>query len=108
MGYWFFGYEEKESEENVFYGSCMYAYQPIFRECFGREITDFSGDVTEETVTNFEYGIKRLEQEPQKYNLDSRQMMGYLDNITFEELIKKLKELLNLMKCGKVHYLSID
>lgn len=108
MGYGFIGYEEKESEESLFYTSCMYAYQPIFRECFGREITDFNGEVTEETVRCFELGVKRLRQEPLKHNLNHRQMIGYTDNITFDELIRNLEELLELMKCGKVHYLSID
>lgn len=108
MGYGFIGYEEKESEESLFYTSCMYAYQPIFRECFGKEITDFCGEVTDETIRCFELGIKRLKQEPQKYNLDSRQMIGYIDNITFDVLIKNFEELIGLMKRNKVRYLYIS
>lgn len=107
MGYGFIGYKEKESEESLFYTSCMYVYQPVFRECFGREISDFSGEVTEETIRCFESGIERLKEEPSKYNMNHRQMAGYVDNVTLDALISNLEELLELMKCGKAHYLSI-
>ena len=46
MGYGFIGKHRKTDEESIFYEECMYAYQPVFKECFGREIAEFSGRVT--------------------------------------------------------------
>ena len=40
MGYGFIGKHRKTDEESIFYEECMYAYQPVFRECFGTDISE--------------------------------------------------------------------
>ena len=108
MGYGFIGMHRKTDENSVFYTSCMYSYQPIFRECFGKEITEFSGRVTKQKILEFENGLKALNNHPESRKQDAEQMRGYIDNITFDELILNLYKLLDLMKNKKVAYLSIE
>lgn len=108
MGYGFIGYHRKTDEKSIFYTSCMYAYQPIFRECFGKEITEFSGRVTKAKIEEFENGVIKLEGHPENREYDKKQMRGYIDNITFDELISDFHKLIELMKDKKVCYLSID
>lgn len=108
MGYGFIGKHRKTDVDSVFYTSCMYQYQPIFRECFGKEITEFSGRITKHKISEFEIGLENLKKHPESYNQDNRQMIGYVDNITFDKLILDLYKLLDLMKTKKVRYLSID
>lgn len=107
MGYGFIGMHRKTDEKDVFYTSCMYSYQGLFRECFGREITEFSGRVTKAKIAEFEQGIRKLERHPDSHKQDMRQMRGYIDNTTFDELIIDLNKLLDLMKNKEVCYLSI-
>lgn len=108
MGYGFLGKHRKVDADTVFYTSCMYQYQPIFRECFGKEITEFSGRVTKKKILDFEIGLNNLKKHPEGRNQDNRQMVGYVDNIKFDDLITDLYKLLKLMKNKKVGYLSID
>lgn len=108
MGYGFMGMHRKTDEHSVFYTSCMYQYQPIFRECFGKEITEFSGRVTKQKISEFESGLENLKKHPESRKQDNRQMRGYIDNISFDELISDLYKLLDLMKNKEVGYLSID
>ena len=107
MGYGFIGSHRKTDEDSVFYTSCMYSYQGIFRECFGKEITEFSGRVTKQKISEFENGLKNLKNHPESRKQDTQQMRGYIDNITFDELISDLYRLLELMKNKEVGYLSI-
>lgn len=107
MGYGFIGMHRKTDEDDVFYASCMYSYQPIFRECFGKEITEFSGRVTKQKISEFENGLENLKNHPESRKQDAQQMRGYIDNITFDELISDLYRLLELMKNKEVGYLSI-
>lgn len=106
MGYDFYGYHRKTDEQYIFTTECMYAYQPIFLKCFGKQITDFNGRVTKVKIKEFEEGLDKFINNPQ-YNKDHRQFPGYISNITYEELCKKLQELLRLMKNKEVGYLSI-
>ncbi len=106
MGYDFFGYHRKTDEDWIFTTECMYAYQPIFRECFGKEITEFNGRVTKTKIEDFENGLEKFINNP-NYNRDYRMCPGYLSNITYEHLCEKLQELLQLMKNKEIGYLSI-
>lgn len=106
MGYGFIGYHRKTDDESIFYEECMYAYQPVFRECFGKEITEFSGRVTKKKIEEFEIGLKKFKSNKNN-NRDNKQFAGYLSNITYDKLCDKLSELLELMKDKKVCYLSI-
>lgn len=108
MGYGFIGKHRKTDTESIFYTSCMYQYQPVFRECFGKEITEFSGRVTKQKISEFENGLKKLECHPESKKMDTRQMRGYIDNISFDNLISDFYKLLTLMKTKEVGYLSID
>lgn len=107
MGYDFFGYHRKTDEKWLFTTECMYAYQPVFRECFGKDIKEFNGRVTKAKIAEFEIGLKKFVNND-SYNRDDRQMRGYVSNITYDELCKKLQELLELMKEKKVCYLEIS
>lgn len=107
MGYGFSGRHRKTDEKCMFYTSCMYSYQPIFRECFGKEITEFDGRVTKQKILEFEIGLENLKNHPERLKQDNQQMRGYIDNITFDKLILDLYELLGLMKNKEVGYLSI-
>lgn len=106
MGYGFIGKHRKTDEETIFYEECMYAYQPVFIECFGREISEFSGRVTKKKVEEFAVGLERFKLNPNN-NRDYRQSIGYLSNITYDKLCDRLSELLELMKSKQVGYLSI-
>lgn len=106
MGYGFIGQHRKTDEENIFYEECMYAYQPVFRECFGKEITEFSGRVTKKKIEEFRVGLERFKSNPNN-NRDYRQAIGYLSNITYDKLCDRLSELLRLMESKEVCYLHI-
>lgn len=106
MGYGFIGYHRKTDDESIFYEECMYAYQSVFRECFGKEITEFSGRVTKKKIEEFEVGLEKFKSNKNN-NRDNKQFAGYLSNITYDKLCDKLSELLELMKDKKVCYLSI-
>ena len=105
MGYGFIGRYRKDSE-TIFYEECMYAYQPVFRECFGKEITEFSGRVTKGKIKEFEIGLEKFKSNKNN-NKDDRQFTGYLSNITYDKLCDRLTELLELMKDKQVGYLNI-
>lgn len=107
MGYGFIGMHKATNNETVFYTSCMYSYQGIFRECFGKEITEFNGRVTKQKISEFENCLENLKNHPEGREQDFQQMRGYIDNITFDELISDLYKLLELMKNKEVGYLSI-
>lgn len=106
MGYDFMGYHRKTDEEWVFTTECMYAYQPVFKECFGKDITEFSGRVTKKKIEEFKIGLEKFKSNPNN-NRDYRQSVGYVANITYENLCNKLSELLKLMENKTVCYLHI-
>ena len=108
MGYGFIGKHAKTDKDSVFYTSCMYSYQPIFKECFGKDVSECSGRVTKQKILKFEEGLGRLKNHPKAHEQDSKMMRGYIDNISFDDLIVNLSKLLELMKDRKVKYLSID
>lgn len=108
MGYGFLGYHHKTDNESIFYTSCMYSYQSVFRECFGKEITEFRGKVTKQKIADFEFGVDKLESNSEKFNQDRQQMRGYIDNITFDGLISDFRKMIELMKNKEIRYLSID
>ncbi len=85
----------------------MYSYQLIFKECFKKEITEFSGRVTKQKILEFEDGLKRLKDHPEAQKQNNKMMNGYIDNIRFDDLIADLYKLLELMKDRKVGYLFI-
>ena len=106
MGYDFIGKHRKTDEESIFYECCMYAYQPVFRECFGKEITEFSGRVTKKKIEEFRVGLERFKSNSNN-NRDYKQYTGYLSNITYDKLCDRLSELLKLMEDKQVGYLRI-
>lgn len=106
MGYGFIGKHRKTDEESIFYEECMYAYQPVFRECFGKEISEFSGRVTKKKIEEFKIGLDKFKAD-ESNNRDYRQSVGYLSNITYKKLCDRLSELLELMENKQVCYLSI-
>ena len=106
MGYGFIGKHRKTDEESIFYEECMYAYEPVFKQCFGREISEFSGRVTKKKIEEFAVGLERFKSNPNN-NRDYRQSIGYLSNITYDKLCDRLSELLELMKSKQVGYLNI-
>ena len=106
MGYGFIGMHRKKDNKSIFYEECMYAYQPVFRECFGKEITEFSGRVTKEKIKEFESGLEKFKSNKDN-NRDDRQFIGYISNITYDKLCDRLSELLELMKNKQVCYLDI-
>lgn len=106
MGYGFIGYHRKTDSESIFYVECMYAYQQAFRECFGKEITEFNGRVTKKKIEEFKVGLEKFKSN-KRYNCDGQLYPGYLSNITYDKLYYKLSELLELMESKKVCYLSI-
>ena len=106
MGYGFIGKHRKTDEESIFYEECMYAYQPVFMACFGKEITEFSGRVTKKKIEEFKIGLDKFKADKSN-NRDYRQSIGYLSNITYDKLCDRLSELLELMKSKQVGYLII-
>lgn len=106
MGYDFIGKHRKTDEESIFYECCMYAYEPVFKQCFGREISEFSGRVTKKKIKEFRIGLEKFKSNPNN-NKDYRQSIGYLSNITYDKLCDRLSELLELMKNKQVGYLII-
>lgn len=107
MGYGFSGYHRATDDESIFYEECMYAYEPVFRECFGKEISEFSGRVTKKKIEEFEIGLEKFKSNKNN-NMDNKQIRGYISNITYDKLCDKLCELLELMKNKKVCYLIIS
>ncbi len=106
MGYGFIGQHRKTDDESIFYEECMYAYEPVFKECFGKEISDFSGRVTKKKIKEFEIGLEKFKSRKDN-NRDYKQIPGYLSNITYDKLCNRLSELLELMKSKEVCYLII-
>lgn len=106
MGYDFFGYYRRTDDNWVFTTECMYAYGPVFKKCFGKDIMEFNGVVTKEKVEEFKVGLEKFKSN-KDYNRDDRQAPGYISNITYEDLCNKLSELLELMENKKVCYLRI-
>ncbi|WP_036653765.1 hypothetical protein [Paenibacillus pini] len=106
---WAMGLSDKNSKRmknHIFYTSCMYAYQPIFRECFGKEITKFEGRVTMREIEEFRNGISKFADK--KYSLDHKRMAGYIDNISHDQLVNDLNKLCDLMESKEVRYLFIS
>ena len=106
MGYDFIGKYRKTDEESIFYECCMYAYEPVFKQCFGREISEFSGRVTKKKIEEFKIGLEKFK-EDKSNNRDYRQSVGYLANITYDKLCNRLSELLKLMESKQICYLII-
>ena len=105
MGYGFIG-SYRKNDESIFYEECMYAYEPVFKQCFGKEISEFSGRVTKKKIEEFKIGVERFKSNPNN-NRDYRQSVGYLSNITYNQLCDRLSELLKLMEDKQVGYLRI-
>ena len=108
MGYDFYGKHRKTDDEYIFTTECMYAYQPIFKECFSKDIKEFNGRVTKRKVEEFKLGVDKLSENPDRYNLNHKQMMGYLGNKDYAKLVEELYELYSLMKSKDVGYLEIS
>ena len=106
MGYGFSGKHRKTDKKCIFYEECMYAYQPVFRECFLKEISEFSGRVTKKKIEEFKAGLERFKSNSNN-NRDYRQFPGDLSNTTYNKLCDDLSELLRLMESKQVGYLSI-
>ena len=106
MGYSFGGYHRKTDEVCIFYEECMYTYEPIFKKCFGKNITEFSGRVTKEKIKEFEIGLEKFKSN-KECNIDYLQYTGNLSNIVYDKLCIRLSELLHLMKTKEVCYLLI-
>lgn len=106
MGYSFIGYHRATDDESLFYAECMYAYQPVFKQCFGKEISKFSGRVTKKKIEEFKIGLENFKLNKNN-NQDYRQFPGDLSNITYNKLCDRLSELLELMESKQVCYLSI-
>ena len=106
MGYSFIGKHGKTDDECIFYTECMYAYEPVFKQCFGKEISKFSGKVTEKKIEEFKVGLEKFKSN-QDNNRDYKQFSGNLSNITYEKLCEELSELLRLMEIKEICYLNI-
>ena len=106
IGYGFIG-SSTPNGETIFYEECMYAYQPVFKECFGKDISEFSGNVTQKTIEEFERGLQKFKLN-RCNSKDHKQIPGYLSNITYDKLCDRLLELLTLMKEKEVCYLIIE
>lgn len=106
MGYGFCCSKRKD-EDTVFYTSCMYAYESVFKECFGREVTSFNGRVTNAKALEFRQGVDNLANDPQRYNSDSQQMMGYIDNCSYTKLVQDLYTICDMIDRKEIKYLSI-
>lgn len=106
MGYGFIGYHRAIDDKSLFYTECMYAYEPVFKQCFGKEISKFSGRVTKKKIEEFKIGLEKFKSN-QNNNRDYEQFPGYLSNITYEKLCEELSELLRLMENKEVCYLRI-
>ena len=106
MGYGFSGRHRATDDKCVFYTECMYAYEPVFKECFGKEISKFSGRVSKKKIEEFKVGLEKFKSN-QANNRDYRQFAGDLSNITYEKLCEELSELLRLMESKEVCYLNI-
>ena len=106
IGYGFIGSSIPDGE-TIFYEECMYAYQPILKKCFGKDITEFSGNVTQKTIEEFDRGLQKFKAN-RCNSKDHEQIPGYLSNITYDKLCNRLSELLTLRKDGAVCYLSIN
>lgn len=106
MGYGFCCSKRKDTD-SIFYSSCMYAYQEIFKECFGREISKFSGKVTNVKSAEFRSGVDKFANNPKLYNVDYKQMRGYIDNCKYEDLVKDLYTICDMMDSKEIGYLNI-
>lgn len=106
MGYDFIGYHRKTDAKSIFWTHCMYAYEPVFKQCFGREISTFSGRVTKKKIEEFKIGLENFKLS-QNNNRDYRQFPADLSNITYKQLCEDLSKLLELMENKEVCYLSI-
>ena len=106
MGYGFIGKHRATDDECIFYTECMYAYEPVFKQCFGKEITEFSGRVTKKKIEEFKIGLENFKSN-QNNNRDYEQFPGDLSNTTYDKLCEELSELLRLMENKEVCYLHI-
>lgn len=111
MGYSFIGTHRKTDDKNVFYEECMYVYEPVFKKCFGKDISEFSGRVTKKKIEEFKTGLEKFKSNICN-NLDNEQLnlgsnVVYISNITYDKLCDRLTELLRLMETKKVCYLNI-
>ena len=60
MGYGFIGYHRATDDGSLFYTECIYAYEPVFKQCFGKEISKFSGRVTKKKIDEFKIGLEKF------------------------------------------------
>jgi hypothetical protein len=107
MGYSFSGRHRTTDDESIFYTECMYAYEPVFKQCFGKEISKFSGRVTIQKIKEFEIGLEKFKSNKNNLNSLIEEFPQNLSNITHDKLCEDLSELLRLMKNKKVCYLHI-
>ena len=106
MGYDIIGYHRKTDEESIFHEMCMYAYEPVFKRCFGKDISAFNGRVTKQKIEEFKIGLSVFKSDKDN-NRDHEQFPGYVSNISYDKLCIRLSELLELMENKQVCYLSI-
>lgn len=106
MGYDFLGSHRKTDEKSIFWTHCMYAYEPVFKQCFGKEISLFSGRITKDKIKDFKKGLDIFKSNPNN-NRDCAQFPNDISNITYTQLCEDLSKLLELMENKEVCYLSI-
>jgi hypothetical protein len=99
---------QDESCDNILsHIQCQYAYQPYFREAFNREITDWNGRLIKSKREEFIKGIDNFIGILEK-GIDVPMYRGNLSNCSQETLIKEFRELKELIKDGKIGYMSIS
>ena len=108
MGYSIIGRHRKTDDSSIFYEECMYAYMQVFKKCFGRDLSEFSGRVTKKKIEEFKIGLYKFKSDKSN-NIDNRYMLGdaNLSNISYDKLCDRLSELLELMENKQICYLHI-
>jgi hypothetical protein len=101
--------KEKElSYDNVLsHIQCQYGYQEYFRQAFGCEITDWNGRLKKKDIPKFIEGIDIFINLLQG-NINVTRYVGNISNCSSDRLIKEMKELKELIKEGKIGYMSIS
>jgi hypothetical protein len=107
MGYDIYGYHRKTDNDYRMTIQCQYAYQPVFKDCFGKDIKEFNGRVTKAKLSEFETGVMKFINTPERFNLDNQMYQGNLANNKYSSLCRELLELVDVMKIKEVRYLNI-
>lgn len=106
MGYNIIGLKKKDDDESVVSIMCNYAYQPVFKKCFGKDICEFYGRVTKDKIVAFENGVNNFIYNNSSY-MEASLYAGCISNCTYENLCKELQVLVENMKNKNVKYLII-